>query len=249
MAAKSSSSDGSWRLERAADVLAEDLRARILGEGLEPGTVLTTEASLIEEGRFSRGTIRETLRLLEAEGLIVIKRGPHGGIAVGRPDIGQLGQALAHLLTMDQTPVSAFFDVRKLVEPFAARLAAQTADEESIESLRAAIDAAAGNTDENNRFHRVLADCTGNEMVRVIVISLQMVLERDVPHGRLSQETLEDVGVVHGKILDAIRRRDGDRAERLMLRHIEAWEKLLAEQNRLDEPLIPRSAWKSRRRA
>src|SRR5919107_900384 len=81
-------------LPKASALLADELRARILGTGLEPGSPLPSEPEIIEQSGLGRASVREALRLLEAQGLVVIRRGSHGGIFVAQPDPSALGRTL-----------------------------------------------------------------------------------------------------------------------------------------------------------
>lgn len=53
------------RVPKASDILADRLRGQILGRAMQPGDQLASEAELIAKEGFSRGTVREALRLLE----------------------------------------------------------------------------------------------------------------------------------------------------------------------------------------
>src|SRR5690606_19768366 len=108
------------RPPKASVMLAADIRAHILGHGLPPGSALPSEPQLVSETGLGRATIREALRLLEAEGLITIKRGPHGGVTVRRPDVSRLSRSLAPILTLSEAPLRDLFVFRKAVEPQAA---------------------------------------------------------------------------------------------------------------------------------
>jgi GntR family transcriptional repressor for pyruvate dehydrogenase complex len=243
---QSSSARAQRRLPKAAEVLADELRGRILRESTPAGTQLTTEAELIEEHGFSRGTVREALRLLEVEGLIAIRRGPRGGVSVARPDLSQVSRTLSLLFTLDATPLSAFFAFRKLVEPYAARLAATTANEEARRRLVAFAEATADDDSARaTNFHGVLAECADNEILRVILVALHDVLDRHVRLEVIDEREVSTVVEVHRRIARAIMDGQPDAAERLMRRHLEAFEALLEEQGRLDQPIVPRSRWRS----
>ncbi|HEY0400922.1 MAG TPA: FCD domain-containing protein [Blastococcus sp.] len=233
------------RLPKAAEVLAEELRGRILRESKPTGTQLTTEAELIEEHGFSRGTVREALRLLEVEGLIAIRRGPRGGVSVGRPDLSQVSRTLSLLFTLDETPLSEFFEFRKLVEPYAARLTATSATDEARRRLLAYVEAGPDDPEYATNFHRVLAECTPNQILQVILVALHDVLDRHVRLEVIDEREVEAVTEVHRRIARAVMDGKSDAAERLMRRHLEAFEKLLEDQGRLTEPIVPRSRWRS----
>lgn len=233
------------RVPKAAEILADELRSQIFSDGIEPGTQLTTEAELISEYDFSRGTVREALRLLEAESLIEIRRGPQGGIRVTRPDLRQISRSLSLLFTFDETPLRAFFEFRKLVEPYAARLAALGSNEEAKAQLTELSKAGAAAPEDATAFHRVVGEATSNEIFRVLLTALHDVLERHVRIETLTDVHDADVARAHGRISRAIREGDGDGAERAMYLHVEAFEAILDKHGRLDEPIVPRARWQA----
>ncbi len=71
-----------WPLKTAESV-ARDIVNDIVASGLGEGDVLASEAKMVEQYAVSRESLREGLRLLEAQGLIRIRRGPGGGPVVG----------------------------------------------------------------------------------------------------------------------------------------------------------------------
>ena len=233
------------RLPKAAEVLADELRGQIIRGGKPAGTQLTTEAGLIEEHGFSRGTVREALRLLEAEGLIAIRRGPRGGVSVAQPDLSAVSRSLSLLFTVDETPLADFFEFRKLVEPYAARLAAG-ASEAARQRLVAFAEATPDDDPERSTdFHRELAECAGNELMRVMLVALHNVLDRHVRLEAIDERQVHASADVHRRIARAIMDGQPDAAERRMRRHLEAFEALLREQGRLEQPIVPRARWRN----
>ena len=65
------------RIPKMAQVVAAELRAKILQGEFKPGHSLLSEATLMEQYDVSRPTLREALRLLEAQDLISVRRGSH----------------------------------------------------------------------------------------------------------------------------------------------------------------------------
>lgn len=232
------------RLPKASDVLASQLRGRILGDRLEPGTPLLSESALIEHSRFSRSTVRETLRLLESEGLIEIRRGPGGGIFASRPDPSSISRSLASLLTVCDASLRQLFEFRKLLEPEAAAMAAARCSEPLRESL---LDAAqqplAAHTDSIVDFHALLADGTGNELFRILMSTLEEVVRVHVKAEDVTAEQLQETRRAHIKIAEAIREGDESAARKYMLQHLESFEKVMEAQGRLDQPIVPTSEW------
>jgi GntR family transcriptional regulator, transcriptional repressor for pyruvate dehydrogenase complex len=81
------------QVPKASDVLANDLRERILRGEFPAGTSLPPERDMVAQAQMSRTTVREALRILQVQGLIRIKTGRSGGAYVQRPggDSGTAG--------------------------------------------------------------------------------------------------------------------------------------------------------------
>lgn len=236
------------RLPKASDVLADRLRGQILGNGMRPGDPLRSEAVLIAETGFSRGTVREALRLLESDGLIEIRRGPHGGIRVTEPDLSQVTRSLALLLTLSGTTMRSFSEFRQLVEPAAAAAAARTATEEQRGWLLALADTGTsrnGSWEPSVEFHEALGVCSNNEIIRVVVAAFGQELTWHVPGERLSASDMDETRRAHRSIARAVAAGDADRASAAMSRHLKQFERVLAANGRLDEPVLPRERWLS----
>jgi len=236
------------RLPKASDLLAERLRARILGEGMRPGDPLPAEGELITSYEFSRGTVREALRLLESDGLIEIKRGPKGGIRVRYPDLTQLGRSLALLLSVAETSLRSFLEFRMLIEPTAAAAAARTATAEQKQWLSRIADdeARSGGVSHSVEFHDAIGICSNNEIFRVVISALREELSWHVSEERLSAADMAATSRAHGSVARAIQLGDATRAELGMRRHLEQFGKVLESHGRLDEAIIPRNRWLSK---
>ena len=70
---------------RASAVVVSEIRRRIVSGELSEGEALPSEARLMERYRVSKPTIREAWRVLESEGLIIVRRGALGGAMVRTP--------------------------------------------------------------------------------------------------------------------------------------------------------------------
>jgi GntR family transcriptional repressor for pyruvate dehydrogenase complex len=232
---------------KASDVLANDLRARILEENLRPGSPLPSESELIHDYSYSRGTVREALRLLEAEGFIQVQRGPKGGISVRHPDFNLVSRSMATLMVIGETPLADLFEFRKLVEPAAAKdvaLHADAAQRQALTDYMKSVPAAHGDAG----FHRLMGDCVRNDILRVTLTSLNRIIEWHMGFEQVSQTSVEEAGRAHERVVAAIVAGDGDAAEHLMLSHIRAFERVMGELGRLQEPTLPRRAWNAQLR-
>ncbi|HLK16425.1 MAG TPA: GntR family transcriptional regulator, partial [Fimbriimonadaceae bacterium] len=166
--ARITNADGSSA--KVSDVLAREIRNLILGKRLQANTPLPSESEWIAQTGYSRATVREALRLLESDGLISIKRGPGGGIRVSHPDVGHATRTLGIMLALSNATLRDLFEVRKLLEAKAAEVAATAATAEQREKLLEVSEAKSFETEVD--FHRLLAECTGNDLFSLILASL-----------------------------------------------------------------------------
>jgi GntR family transcriptional repressor for pyruvate dehydrogenase complex len=225
-------------------MLAEELRGQILSGAWQSGESLPSESELITATGYSRATVREALRLLEAEGNIVTKRGPKGGITVTRPGVEHLAKALAMLITQDEIVLEKLFEFRKLVEPEAAKLAAVHATAEQRQALLTFADMNLGPPYRHDaEFHVLIAHATGNELLSVLLLAPFELLRLHLAGESVSQHDVEGSVHAHQEIARAISLGDGERAKRVMLKHLQSYEDLMRAHGRLAEPIIPRHRW------
>ena len=232
------------RMPKASGVLADELRAQIIGNHLASGTRLPSEADLIEQFGLSRATVREALRLLEAEGLIVVKRGPRGGLTVSRPNPSHISRSLATLIALAELPLNQLFVLRAAIEPPAAAAAAQNATPEQCERLLTAASNHPSDVEERVDFHLLVAELSGNGLFEMILAALHDVLTWHVEREPLTDDDVAGTEAAHLRIAKAIASGNASRAESSMHHHLERFQQRMAEAGRLDAPIIPRSAWR-----
>src|SRR5260370_31472674 len=91
------------RVPKWSDVLADDLRERILRGDFPEDTALPPERELVKQTRMSRATVREALRILEVQGLVRVKTGRAGGAYGYPPGRGSLAPSGNLLIPAQQT--------------------------------------------------------------------------------------------------------------------------------------------------
>src|SRR5918997_7029634 len=117
---------------KVAEALAQEIVHEIVSRKLPPGTLLSSEAQMLEDYGVGRGSLREALRILEVHGLITMKPGRNGGpmvIEVGSRDYGRMSTLFFHLggMTFGQ-----LVEARLILEPMMARLAAERRGQELV---------------------------------------------------------------------------------------------------------------------
>ena len=214
----------------AYQVLADDLRDKITSGRLRPGDRLPTEPQLCAQSGLSRSTVREALRLLSSQHLIVTTRGVTGGSFVAQPSAHLIAETLEDglgmLVASGILEGEHLFEVRMMLEVPAAHLAALR---HSLAHL-ADLDAAMFSYPEDSidrvltacrDFHTAVSAASGNPLHQLVSGPLYAVAnERD-----LAQEAPDDFwpGVAddHRVIRDAIADRDGARASDAARSHLE----------------------------
>ncbi|UIJ61135.1 GntR family transcriptional regulator [Amycolatopsis acidiphila] len=228
---------------KAGEMLADDIRASIIGDALPAGTRLPSERELVEQHGLSRATVREALRLLDAEGLITIKRGPRGGITVRHPDPTHFSRSLATMVALRGASLGQLFDFRLSIEPDAAAAAATMITDEQRKVLLDSTLPRDAEVPESVDFHVQVSAASGNALYHIVVASLHEVLEQHVTLEALSDDAWEQTRSAHEKIAKAIASGNATKARNAMRWHLERFREDMAELGRLDEWIIPRSAW------
>ena len=232
-------------LPKAAAVLAEQIRAQILGMGLEPGSQLPSEPDLIAQSGLGRATVREAIRILEGQGLIVIKRGSRGGMFVAQPDLSSLSHTLAPVLTLSKAPLRDLTAYRMMVEPAAAGLAASNAPQPDRDELLKLAEHGQGPGYVNEvRFHELVAVLSGNELLRALVVVPNDLLREHLKGEAIDEHDVDEANDAHLAIARAIAAGDSDRATKTMARHLEAFEARMSRGTRLDHPIVSQEQWR-----
>src|SRR5690606_34497762 len=104
-------------LPKTAELIAGQLRRQIVTGELKEGDALPPEASLLDAFAVSRPTLREAFRVLEAEGLISVRRGAHGGARVQTPSSRVAARYAGLVLQAQSTTLADVLDARTLLEP------------------------------------------------------------------------------------------------------------------------------------
>jgi GntR family transcriptional regulator, transcriptional repressor for pyruvate dehydrogenase complex len=210
-------------------LLAEAIADGIISRGLRPGDRLATEAEMIATYEVGRATLREALRVLEAQGVIEIRVGAGGGPFVARPGTHRLARVLSLLLRMSDVTLREVLDARLIIEPALAGQAARQHQDGHVQALRLnqrAIESAprgsAGFLRLNEEFHTLIAEASGNRPLAALWSALAAVADGHEAGVRYTPAALGGMVAAHRKISGAIIAGDADEAIRAMTLHLEA---------------------------
>jgi GntR family transcriptional regulator, transcriptional repressor for pyruvate dehydrogenase complex len=213
--------------------IADTLMSRIINAGLKPGDVLGTEAELVAEHEVSRPTLRESLRMLEAQGVIVRRPGPGGGVLVGRPSIESLAQALSVLLCLQGVPFATVLTAREVIEPSLAFEAARNGTGSAFDELQASIDrmkdveSQEGFVQENRIFHGIIARAGRNKVLESFWEAISLLAQGEQHAITYTARNRAHVVQAHQDVLSACRDRRPEIAAARMAAHVGELEHLM----------------------
>jgi DNA-binding FadR family transcriptional regulator len=131
----SSAGSRAIKTKRIPELMAADIRRRILRGELKENDALPAEGELKLQYEVSRPTLREALRILEAEQLIVIRRGGIGGALIRKPDLDVAARQFGFVLQDRGATMGDIHRARAVIEPPALAALAATARPEQLVEL------------------------------------------------------------------------------------------------------------------
>ncbi|UFN50967.1 FadR family transcriptional regulator [Roseomonas sp. OT10] len=224
---------------RLADGVVAALSGAILDGRLRPGEALPAEARLAERFGVSKPVIREAIRQLEALGAVQIGQGRPTRVAQAL-DAQPLARFWRFAAGGTRAGLAEAVELRRMIEPQVARLAAQRATAEGLGELQAILgrmEAAFGDVPRwitaDLDFHDQLGVLSGNRLVRLQVHGLRPVIEEIMrlfnARGPRGPADWRATWERHHRVAEAIAAGDPDAAEAAMLAHFAAAEAAIAE--------------------
>jgi len=231
------------RIPKTAEVVATDIRKKIILGEMHEGDFLQPEAQLMEYYRISRPTIREAFRILENEQFISITRGSRSGARVHAPKADSVARYAGFALQAKGALLSDVYRARLAVEPFAARLAASSRKLEDITRLRRELDAVSALLEDTSkaaefraavaRLHLSIVELAASPTLTLMATMLERVVEshqwkfvsRSATARTLSADEIlkRNRGALRSfkRVIDLIEAKDAEGAETQLRRHLE----------------------------
>jgi len=205
------------------ELVAVQLRDRILSGELKVGDRLPPEDELTEVFGIARTTLREALRVLESQGLITIRRGRGGGPVVTHPSLEPAAMALAVSLQLQEATHGDLDAARRMIEPQVAGELARRHRADDLKALDRAIELADAAAQANDveafgfaaaNFHETLMERSHN----VTITTISMLLHEMVgafytqSSAGADQRAMRRAVRSYRKLVDLIRAGDVDGA-------------------------------------
>jgi GntR family transcriptional repressor for pyruvate dehydrogenase complex len=191
----------------------------------QSGEKLPGERELSEVFHVSRSSVREALRALESQGYLESRQGD--GTYIARKPVESLVSPLASVIFSEKDSQMELFEMRRLIEPQLAFLAAERATEEEIARMEEAlvlqeqaIAIGETGTEVDKAFHYLMAEATKNKVLLRLTDCMRDLLAESRDKYLQVEGRPEKSVARHRQVLDAIKAGDGELAARVMRDHV-----------------------------
>jgi GntR family transcriptional regulator, transcriptional repressor for pyruvate dehydrogenase complex len=223
------------RPKKRSDWIADQIKGWIVLRGKAPGDRLPPERELLRIFGAGRGTVREALKSLEVQGLIVNLPGSDGGAVLAEVPYGQAMQLLRNYFHFRTVTFAQVYAVRKLTEPELAAAATGRLSEAQMDELARYVEVCdCGDYSRAARrreqriaeleFHNVLATACPNPILAFLGRFLNDVLRDLVAMSESNFARHEEFRVAncghHRQLLEALRAGDAMAVRKRMLAHM-----------------------------
>ena len=220
---------------RISNEVTEQLKQSILLGHFKPGDKLPSERELAEQFQVSRVAIREAIRSLENSGFVETRQGITGGAFITDLSFQQLTNSFLDLFLAEKISIPELYQVRRLIEPEVARLAAVRVTPEYEKRLRDALKAEktigptlSEEVDRKTSVHYILAEMCGNRFFEALVSSVMRITKQVVEAVKPDTQKLHPAGL-HTAAVKAVLAGDPEKAAREMEKHAVEFGKNLME--------------------
>jgi GntR family transcriptional repressor for pyruvate dehydrogenase complex len=220
------------RTPKAAVVIAQTLRSFIVNGQLNEGDYLPNETQLMEQYEVSRSTLREAVRLLEAERLVEVRRGARTGARVRIPGPESVARPAGLLLQVSGATIGDVMAARLGIEPLAARLLAEKRTTLDLHRLGRLLHEDMPAAKESGRilqasakFHALVVELSGNATLNIFARTLYEITERHTSAAPKRLRNISDVqyqSLLHTyrELIEMVRVGDADAAEAHWRNHL-----------------------------
>lgn len=247
------------RVPKTAELIATNLRRQIVRGELATGEMLPPELQLMEEFGVSRPTLREALRILETESLIIMRRGSRGGAQVMTPTVSVAARHVGLLLQIQGTTIDDVYQARMLSEPACARLLALSRTEQDLIDLSEVVEVMKQEVGSRETFvpdparwsqltyriHELILQRCGNKALAIQGAVLQDIVATHL-HARIEQGSVDTDTPAHfqrairsyEKFIRLVREQDTVGAEKHWLSHLETAARYLLKDDLRPQPVV-----------
>ena len=212
------------KTRKLPEQIADKLREMIIQESMKTGSKLPAEAELMARFGVSRSTVREAVKILQTEHIVDIRQG-QGTFLCAMP--GLADDPLGLRFADQEELIAQLLETRLLVEPSVAALAAQRRQDSHLQAMKLLLDKmdnaylhGENYTPYDGQFHSIIADCTGNDVMKRLLPTIHESIRAGYQHTRRVEGSYQRASQCHLEMYRAIAEQDSDRARLAAQRHM-----------------------------
>ena len=216
--------------ERVSQLIESQLKEAIIKHHYRAGDKLPPERELAQMFGASRSSIREAIRSLERSGFVVVKKGVQGGaFVIQKGDSTSMVNHVRDVLRLREVSLEEVLQARLIIEPEVAAEAALKATPKDIQLLEEITgdqlksfdsDNPVMQFDRNPRFHRIIAEISGNQVFIIIMQILMEIHAFRMNQFKMNKEAIREITCQHEGIIEAFKKKDKDMAFEKMKEHV-----------------------------
>ncbi|BCZ49259.1 GntR family transcriptional regulator [Clostridium gelidum] len=207
------------------EMVMEQIKDLVKKGELKSGDKLPSERELSEKLEVSRASIREALKALQMLGLIETKHGE--GNFINENFENSLLEPLSTVFLLLGSKSESVLELRKIIEPETAVLAAKNITNEQLIELKEIMEELNNTSDAevcaslDKRFHYKIAQASGNHLISTIMFSVSSLIEKHIENSKINTINKTLVKAQHEEIWNALETHNGSSAKAALKKHLE----------------------------
>ena len=207
------------------EVIMEEIKDIVKKGELKSGEKLPSERELADKLEVSRTSVREALKALTMLGLIESKHGEGNFIKSNFEN--SLLEPLSIVFLLIGSKNEDIIELRRIIEPEAAGLAAKNITESELRDLKEIMKEVNNSLDAeicaqlDKKFHYKIAQASGNHLISTIMFSISSLIEKYIDSSRIHNINKKVVKLQHEEIYKALESRDSKKASEYVKKHLE----------------------------
>ena len=207
------------------EVIMEEIKDIVKKGELKSGEKLPSERELADKLEVSRTSVREALKALTMLGLIESKHGEGNFIKSNFEN--SLLEPLSIVFLLIGSKNEDIIELRRIIEPEAAGLAAKNITESELRDLKEIMKELNNSLDAeicaqlDKKFHYKIAQASGNHLISTIMFSISSLIEKYIDSSRIHNINKKVVKLQHEEIYKALESRDSKKASEYVKKHLE----------------------------
>lgn len=213
------------KITKVYEMVMEQIKDIVKKGELKSGDKLPSERELSEKLEVSRASIREALKALQILGLIETKHGD--GNFINNNFENSLLEPLSIVFMLIGSKSSDVLELRKILEPATAMLAANNITIDQITELREIAEQLNNTSDVeicaslDKKFHYKIAQASGNQLISTVMFSISSLVEKYIENSKIHDSNKEIVKIHHEEICRALEMHDTVAVANAVKKHLE----------------------------